>query len=204
MPRPAFEIWVHSPQVEGVHLRFGAVARGGLRWSDRRDDFRTEVLGLVKAQMVKNAVIVPTGSKGGFFGKQLPDPSVDREAWMEAGRSAYRAFISGLLDVTDNVETATGAVVPPAQVVRRDGDDWVITGRKMFITNGSQADWICLLARTSDEGGYRGMSQIILPTKSEGFSVSRLLDKMGNRSSDTAELVLDEATVDHRIAVAAG
>jgi glutamate dehydrogenase len=120
-PHPAFEIWVHSPQVEGVHLRFGAVARGGLRWSDRRDDFRTEVLGLVKAQMVKNAVIVPTGSKGGFFGKQLPDPSVDREAWMEAGRSAYRAFISGLLDVTDN--RVDGAIVPPERVVRHDGDD---------------------------------------------------------------------------------
>lgn len=120
-PHPAFEIWVHSPQVEGVHLRFGAVARGGLRWSDRRDDFRTEVLGLVKAQMVKNAVIVPTGSKGGFVGKQLPDPSLDREAWMEAGRSAYRAFISGLLDVTDN--RVDGAVVPPERVVRHDGDD---------------------------------------------------------------------------------
>ena len=120
-PHPAFEIWVHSPQVEGVHLRFGAVARGGLRWSDRRDDFRTEVLGLVKAQMVKNAVIVPTGSKGGFFGKQLPDPGVDREAWMEAGRSAYRAFISGLLDVTDN--RVDGAIVPPERVVRHDGDD---------------------------------------------------------------------------------
>ena len=120
-PHPAFEIWVHSPQVEGVHLRFGAVARGGLRWSDRRDDFRTEVLGLVKAQMVKNAVIVPTGSKGGFFGKQLPDPTVDREAWMEAGRSAYRAFISGLLDVTDN--RVDGAIVPPDRVVRHDGDD---------------------------------------------------------------------------------
>ncbi|WP_240312451.1 NAD-glutamate dehydrogenase [Janibacter anophelis] len=120
-PHPAFEIWVHSPQVEGVHLRFGAVARGGLRWSDRRDDFRTEVLGLVKAQMVKNAVIVPTGSKGGFYGKQLPDPSVDREAWMEAGRSAYRAFISGLLDVTDN--RVDGGIVPPAGVVRHDGDD---------------------------------------------------------------------------------
>ncbi|KRE38087.1 NAD-glutamate dehydrogenase [Janibacter sp. Soil728] len=120
-PHPAFEIWVHSPQVEGVHLRFGAVARGGLRWSDRRDDFRTEVLGLVKAQMVKNAVIVPTGSKGGFFGKQLPDPSLDREAWMDAGRSAYRAFISGLLDVTDN--RVEGAIVPPQRVVRHDGDD---------------------------------------------------------------------------------
>ena len=120
-PHPAFEIWVHSPQVEGVHLRFGAVARGGLRWSDRRDDFRTEVLGLVKAQMVKNAVIVPTGSKGGFFGKRLPDPAVDRGAWMEAGRSAYRAFISGLLDVTDNREG--GAIVPPPRVVRHDSDD---------------------------------------------------------------------------------
>lgn len=120
-PHPAFEIWVHSPQVEGVHLRFGAVARGGLRWSDRRDDFRTEVLGLVKAQMVKNAVIVPTGSKGGFYGKRLPDPAADREAWMAAGREAYRSFISGLLDVTDN--RVDGAIVPPARVVRHDGDD---------------------------------------------------------------------------------
>ena len=94
-PRPQFEIWVYSPRVEGVHLRFGPVARGGLRWSDRREDFRTEVLGLVKAQMVKNAVIVPTGSKGGFYPKQLPDPAVDREAWLEEGKSAYRMFISG-------------------------------------------------------------------------------------------------------------
>ncbi|GAA3611938.1 NAD-glutamate dehydrogenase [Marihabitans asiaticum] len=120
-PWPAFEIWVCSPQVEGVHLRFGLVARGGLRWSDRRDDFRTEVLGLVKAQMVKNAVIVPTGSKGGFVGKQLPDPAEDREAWMEAGRSAYVQFISGLLDVTDN--RVDGEIVAPERVVRHDGDD---------------------------------------------------------------------------------
>ena len=77
LPRPEYEIWVYSPRVEGVHLRFGDIARGGLRWSDRREDFRTEVLGLVKAQMVKNAVIVPTGAKGGFFAKQLPDPSKD-------------------------------------------------------------------------------------------------------------------------------
>ena len=84
-PRPAYEIWVYSPQVEGVHLRFGSVARGGLRWSDRREDFRTEILGLVKAQMVKNAVIVPTGSKGGFYAKKLPDPTVSREAWLEEG-----------------------------------------------------------------------------------------------------------------------
>lgn len=120
-PRPMVEIWVYSPEVEGVHLRFGAVARGGLRWSDRREDFRTEVLGLVKAQMVKNAVIVPTGSKGGFVGKRLPDPAVDRGAWLDAGKDAYRTFIRGLLDLTDN-RTAAG-IVPPDRVVRRDGDD---------------------------------------------------------------------------------
>ena len=120
-PVPMAEIWVYSPQVEGVHLRFGAVARGGLRWSDRREDFRTEVLGLVKAQMVKNAVIVPTGSKGGFVAKQLPDPAVDRAAWLEEGRSAYSAFIRGMLDLTDNRVGAE--VVPPERVVRHDGDD---------------------------------------------------------------------------------
>ncbi|WP_109474241.1 NAD-glutamate dehydrogenase [Ornithinimicrobium cavernae] len=119
-PRPAYEIWVYAPRIEGVHLRFGAVARGGLRWSDRREDFRTEVLGLVKAQMVKNAVIVPTGSKGGFFAKQLPDPS-DREAWLNEGIGCYRIFIKGLLDVTDN--RVGGDIVPPENVVRRDGDD---------------------------------------------------------------------------------
>ena len=101
-PRPRFEIFVYSPRVEGVHLRFGAVARGGLRWSDRRDDFRTEVLGLVKAQMVKNTVIVPVGAKGGFFCKQLPDPS-DRDAWLAEGIACYKTFISGLLDITDNL-----------------------------------------------------------------------------------------------------
>ncbi len=120
-PRPAFEIWVYAPRVEGVHLRFGAVARGGLRWSDRREDFRTEILGLVKAQMVKNAVIVPTGSKGGFFAKRLPDPSVDREAWLNEGKGAYRIFIKGMLDVTDN--RVDGEIVPPDRVVRHDGDD---------------------------------------------------------------------------------
>ncbi|MPV38936.1 NAD-glutamate dehydrogenase [Georgenia subflava] len=119
-PRPAFEIFVASPRVEGVHLRFGPVARGGLRWSDRREDFRTEVLGLVKAQMVKNAVIVPTGSKGGFVAKQLPDPS-DREAWLAEGTAAYELFVGSMLDVTDN--RAAGEVVPPERVVRHDGDD---------------------------------------------------------------------------------
>jgi glutamate dehydrogenase len=125
-PAPAYEIWVYSPRVEGVHLRFGAVARGGLRWSDRREDFRTEVLGLVKAQIVKNAVIVPTGAKGGFVGKQLPDPAVDREAWWAEGIACYRSFISGLLDVTDDLrtdETGRQQVVPPLDVVRYDGDD---------------------------------------------------------------------------------
>ena len=119
-PRPMFEIWVYGPRVEGVHLRYGPVARGGLRWSDRRDDFRTESLGLVQAQMVKNAVIVPTGSKGGFFAKHLPDPS-DREAWMAEGIEAYKLYIAALLDVTDN--RVDGAIVPPPRVVRHDGDD---------------------------------------------------------------------------------
>ena len=120
-PRPAFEIWVYSPRVEGVHLRFGKVARGGLRWSDRREDFRTEVLGLVKAQMVKNTVIVPVGAKGGFVGKRLPDPAVDRDAWLAEGIASYKTFISGLLDITDNL--VGGEVVPPQDVVRHDGDD---------------------------------------------------------------------------------
>lgn len=120
-PRPAFEIWVYSPRVEGVHLRFGKVARGGLRWSDRREDFRTEILGLVKAQMVKNTVIVPVGAKGGFVAKQLPDPAVDRDAWMAEGIASYKTFISALLDITDNM--VGGEVVPPADVVRHDEDD---------------------------------------------------------------------------------
>ncbi|GAB97198.1 glutamate dehydrogenase [Kineosphaera limosa] len=120
-PRPMFEIWVYGPRVEGVHLRFGPVARGGLRWSDRREDFRTEILGLVKAQMVKNAVIVPTGSKGGFYAKQLPDPAADREAWLAEGIEAYKLFISALLDVTDN--RVGDEVVGPQRTVRHDPDD---------------------------------------------------------------------------------
>jgi glutamate dehydrogenase len=127
LPRPKYEIFVYSPRVEGVHLRFGPVARGGLRWSDRRDDFRTEILGLVKAQAVKNAVIVPVGAKGGFVLKRPPlptgDPAVDRDANRAEGVACYQLFISGLLDVTDNVDHATGKVSPPPQVLRRDGDD---------------------------------------------------------------------------------
>ncbi|MGC9670187.1 NAD-glutamate dehydrogenase [Planosporangium sp. 12N6] len=130
-PRPTFEIFVYSPRFEGVHLRFGAVARGGLRWSDRREDFRTEILGLVKAQMVKNAVIVPTGAKGGFVLKRAlpsaggtaraPETSADREAYQAEGVACYRLFISALLDVTDNLDG--DKVVPPRDVVRYDDDD---------------------------------------------------------------------------------
>lgn len=120
-PRPEFEIFVYSPRVQGVHLRFGAVARGGLRWSDRSEDFRTEVLGLVKAQMVKNTVIVPSGAKGGFVPQNLPNPAVDREAWLAEGRACYRIFIDSLLSVTDNI--VDGDVVGPAGVVRHDADD---------------------------------------------------------------------------------
>ena len=117
-PKPMFEIYVYSPRVEGVHLRGGKVARGGLRWSDRMEDFRTEVLGLMKAQMVKNTVIVPVGSKGGFVVKQ---PPADREAFIKEGIACYQLFLRGLLDLTDNL--VAGKVVPPKDVVRYDGDD---------------------------------------------------------------------------------
>ncbi|MEY2151513.1 NAD-glutamate dehydrogenase [Rhodanobacter sp. 115] len=119
-PVPFREIWVYSPRVEGIHLRFGAVARGGLRWSDRREDFRTEVLGLVKAQMVKNTVIVPVGSKGGFFVKK-PPVGGDRDAQQAEGIACYKLFINGLLDITDNL--VEGKLVPPHDVVRHDEDD---------------------------------------------------------------------------------
>lgn len=120
-PRPYREIFVCSPRVEGVHLRFGPVARGGLRWSDRREDFRTEVLGLVKAQMVKNTVIVPVGAKGGFFVKRPPQDG-DRDAVLAEGIACYKSFINALLDITDNY-APDGSVVHPEGVVRRDGDD---------------------------------------------------------------------------------
>jgi glutamate dehydrogenase len=119
-PRPRYEIFVYSPRLEAVHLRFGAVARGGLRWSERPEDFRTEVLGLVKAQDVKNSVIVPSGAKGGFVCKRLPDPA-DREAYQDEILICYKTFISAMLDITDNI--VGEAVVPPPRVVRRDGDD---------------------------------------------------------------------------------
>ncbi|MEM7299617.1 MAG: NAD-glutamate dehydrogenase [Pseudomonadota bacterium] len=119
-PKPYRELFVFSPRVEGVHLRFGPVARGGLRWSDRAQDYRTEVLGLVKAQQVKNAVIVPVGSKGGFFPKNLP-PRHQRDAFFNEGREAYKVFINAMLSMTDNL--VSGKIKPPKNVVRHDGDD---------------------------------------------------------------------------------
>ena len=123
LPRPVpwREVFVYSRRVEGIHLRAGPVARGGIRWSDRRDDYRTEVLGLMKAQRVKNAVIVPTGAKGGFYPKQLPDPRRDRDAWAAEGQASYEIFIRSLLSITDNL--VDGSVVHPEGVVIRDSDD---------------------------------------------------------------------------------
>ena len=159
-PRPRFEIFVYSPRVEGVHLRFGAVARGGLRWSDRRDDFRTEILGLVKAQMVKNTVIVPVGAKGGFFCKQLPDPA-DRDAWLAEGIACYKTFICGLLDITDNL--VDGETVPPRDVVRHDSDDSYLVvaadkGTATFsdIANGVAKDYGFWLGDAFASGGSVG------------------------------------------------
>ena len=185
-PRPMFEIWVYSPRVEGVHLRFGEVARGGIRWSDRREDFRTEVLGLVKAQMVKNAVIVPTGSKGGFFAKALPDPGVDRDAWMAEGIASYRLFISGLLDVTDNL-IGTEVIAPPA-VVRHDGDDTYLVvaadkGTATFsdIANGVAQSYGYWLDDAFASGGSAGYDHKAMAITARGAweSVKRHFREMG-------------------------
>ena len=184
-PLPMAEIWVYSPEVEGVHLRFGKVARGGLRWSDRREDFRTEVLGLVKAQMVKNAVIVPTGSKGGFFAKRLPAPG-DRAAWLEAGKSAYRTFIRGLLDLTDN--RVGSDVVPPADVVRHDGDDPYLVvaadkGTASFsdIANGISEEYGFWLADAFASGGSAGYDHKAMGITARGAweSVKRHFRELG-------------------------
>ncbi len=120
LPRPLYEVWVYSPRCEGVHLRGGRIARGGIRWSDRREDFRTEVLGLMKAQMVKNAVIVPVGAKGGFVVKK-PPATPDRDALQAEVEACYQILIRGMLDLTDNIVGTT--VVPPTRVVRYDDDD---------------------------------------------------------------------------------
>jgi glutamate dehydrogenase len=161
--------------VEGVHLRFGPVARGGIRWSDRREDFRTEVLGLAKAQIVKNSVIVPTGAKGGFYPKRLPDPERDRAGWLAEGVESYKDFIRGLLDVTDNlalpegalgadaVASAVGRIVPPSHVVRHDDDDYYLVvaadkGTAAFsdIANGVAAEYGYWLGDAFASGGSAG------------------------------------------------
>ncbi|MDJ0708737.1 MAG: NAD-glutamate dehydrogenase [Woeseiaceae bacterium] len=159
LPKPKYEIFVYSPEVEGVHLRGGDIARGGLRWSDRREDFRTEVLGLMKAQVVKNTVIVPTGAKGGFFPKRVPKG--DRSAVFENGVRCYRMFISGLLDITDNV--VDGEVVTPDGIIRRDGDDPYLVvaadkGTATFsdIANGISADYDFWLDDAFASGGSAG------------------------------------------------
>ncbi|HEU0042161.1 MAG TPA: NAD-glutamate dehydrogenase domain-containing protein, partial [Jiangellaceae bacterium] len=186
LPRPAHEFWVHSPTVEGVHLRFGDVARGGLRWSDRREDFRTEILGLVKAQMVKNTVIVPVGAKGGFVAKQLPDPSVDRDAWLAEGIACYRTFISALLDITDNL--VAGEVVPPADVVRHDEDDTYLVvaadkGTAAFsdIANSVSAEYGFWLGDAFASGGSAGYDHKAMGITARGAweSVKRHFRELG-------------------------
>lgn len=159
LPKPKFEVFVYSPEVEGVHLRGGDIARGGLRWSDRREDFRTEVLGLMKAQVLKNTVIVPTGAKGGFFPKRAP--TGDRDAIMENGIHCYKTFIRALLDLTDNV--IDGKVVTPEGIVRRDGDDPYLVvaadkGTATFsdIANGISADYGFWLDDAFASGGSAG------------------------------------------------
>lgn len=161
LPRPFREIFVYSRRFEGVHLRFGMVARGGLRWSDRREDFRTEVLGLVKAQQIKNAVIVPVGSKGGFVVKQPPLPEAGREAFLNEGIACYKLFIAGLLDLTDNLDG--NQIVPPPNVVRRDGNDPYLVvaadkGTATFsdIANGVSADYGFWLDDAFASGGSAG------------------------------------------------
>ncbi|MCW8916854.1 MAG: NAD-glutamate dehydrogenase [Magnetovibrio sp.] len=161
LPTPKFEIFVYSPRVEGIHLRFGNVARGGLRWSDRREDFRTEILGLVKAQQVKNAVIVPVGSKGGFVVKRPPIEG-GRQAFMDEGIECYKTFIRGLLDLTDNLGH-DGEVIPPAAVVRHDPDDPYLVvaadkGTATFsdIANGVSADYGFWLGDAFASGGSVG------------------------------------------------
>ncbi|MEM7171722.1 MAG: NAD-glutamate dehydrogenase [Pseudomonadota bacterium] len=161
LPRPFREIFVYSPKVEGVHLRFGMVARGGLRWSDRREDFRTEILGLVKAQQVKNAVIVPVGSKGGFVMKAPPPPEAGRDAYLAEGIESYKTFIRGLLDITDNLKVKK--LVPPKSVVRYDGDDPYLVvaadkGTATFsdIANGVSIDYGHWLDDAFASGGSAG------------------------------------------------
>ncbi|MFC4291557.1 NAD-glutamate dehydrogenase [Sphingorhabdus arenilitoris] len=185
-PKPWREIWVYSPRVEGIHLRAGPVARGGLRWSDRRDDFRTEILGLMKAQRVKNAVIVPTGAKGGFYPKRLPDPRVNRDAWFEEGKESYRIFIRTLLSVTDNI--VGGKIVHPKSVVIGDGDDpyFVVAADKGTATFSDTANAIAIehgfwLGDAFASGGSVGYDHKAMGITAKGgwISVQRHFAEMG-------------------------
>ncbi|AYY15247.1 NAD-glutamate dehydrogenase [Actinobacteria bacterium YIM 96077] len=189
-PRPRHEIWVYSPRLEGVHLRYGAVARGGLRWSDRREDFRTEILGLVKAQAVKNSVIVPVGAKGGFVGKRLPDPSIDRDAWLAEGVECYKTFIRGMLDITDN-RADDGTVLPPERVVRHDGDDPYLVvaadkGTAAFsdIANDVSKEYGFWLGDAFASGGSAGYDHKAMGITARGAweSVKRHFREMGRDS----------------------
>jgi glutamate dehydrogenase len=184
-PRPAFEIFTYSPRLAGVHLRFGKVARGGLRWSDRREDFRTEVLGLVKAQMVKNTVIVPVGAKGGFVPLRLP-AATDRAAWLAEGLACYRLFVDALLSVTDNI--VDGKVVPPQQVLRYDGDDpyLVVAADKGTATFSDEANEIAVrrgfwLGDAFASGGSAGYDHKAMGITARGAweSVKRHFAEMG-------------------------
>jgi len=175
-PVPWREVFVYSPRVEGIHLRAGPVARGGLRWSDRRDDFRTEILGLMKAQRVKNAVIVPTGAKGGFFAKQLPSAS-DRDAFMAEGIESYKTFIGALLSITDNIKD--GAVISPANVVRLDNDDpyFVVAADKgtasfSDIANGLALECDFWLGDAFASGGSNGYDHKAMGITARGAWVS--------------------------------
>ena len=190
-PRPMYEIFVYSPRVEGVHLRGGTVARGGIRWSDRREDFRTEVLGLVKAQMVKNSVIVPVGSKGGFVPKRLPSGG-DREAVQAEGVACYEIFIGGLLDLTDNL--AGGEVRPPPDVVRHDGDDPYLVvaadkGTATFsdIANRHAARYRYWLGDAFASGGSQGYDHKGMGITARGAweSVKRHFRELGSDVQDT-------------------
>ncbi len=202
-PRPLFEIWVHSPRVEAVHLRGGRVARGGIRWSDRMEDFRTEVLGLMKAQMVKNVVIVPVGAKGGFVLKR--PPAADREALMKEAVACYQTFLRGLLDLTDNL--VAGKVAPAQNVVRHDGDDPYLVvaadkGTASFsdIANAVAAEYgfwlgdafasggsagydhkkMAITARGAWESVKRHFRELGVDTQTQGFTVVGIGDMSGD------------------------
>ncbi|HET9103218.1 MAG TPA: NAD-glutamate dehydrogenase [Solirubrobacteraceae bacterium] len=186
LPRPRYEIFVYSPRVEGVHLRGGRVARGGLRWSDRREDFRTEVLGLMKAQMVKNALIVPVGSKGGFVVKR-PPVGAGREAIQAEGIACYETFLRGLLDLTDNYE-AGGAVRPPDRVVRYDADDPYLVvaadkGTASFsdVANAISAEYDFWLGDAFASGGSHGYDHKTMGITARGAweSVKRHFRELG-------------------------